>query len=83
MREEQRHDRDDDEGEGKDDKGECRLRLRGGFEFLAWRGRGGQLPDGEKRDHQLPGIVIERAAKLGDEQSAQWMSHACDLVRLR
>ena len=35
-----------------------------------------QLTDAQQRNHQLPRIVVKRAAELGDEQSAQRMSHA-------
>jgi hypothetical protein len=31
------------------------------------------LPDGQQGDHELPGIVVERAEELRDEQAAERM----------
>ena len=53
------------------DKGESRLRMGGGFEFRARSHLRGQLPDGQQRHHQLPGIVIERPKELGHKKTAK------------
>jgi hypothetical protein len=33
----------------------------------------GDLPDGQQGDHQLPGVVVERAEELRDQQAAKGM----------
>ena len=58
----------DHQRQGEDDKGEGRLGLGRGLEFRARSHLRSQLFDGQQRDHQLPGIIIERPEELRNQQ---------------
>jgi hypothetical protein len=38
------------------------------------------LPDGQQGDHQFPGVVVECAAKLRDQQAAEGMRNRRRLI---
>ena len=68
----------------EDDEGDGGLCLGGCFERRARRPNGSRdLPDGQQGDHQFPGVVVERAEELRDQESAERMRRGagpCNLV---
>ena len=46
------------------------MSLRGRFK-VARRNIGANRANGQERDHQFPGVVVEGAAKLCDQQTAK------------
>ena len=66
-----RHERGQDQGQGKDHHRESRLSLRCCFKILAGYESCGSRPDAQEGDHEFPRVIVEGPAKLRNEQAAQ------------